>query len=562
VHAEQTVAALLATNRKILESAIGASTIEELVELFAKSRDPRFLTMLGSLCAVGTSAVEANQDLITDRIFGRGIDVIAFRLPPTTRGASKSVARAWVGAAAPDGRCPLCTLKIGSCVHTRVDASSLSAVDDSKTDDDSRASLMKGYASAGRFGRRASNTSDTTTAPTPLSVAVEVACVGYDDGSWVFLQVFLERASAAQCGIATAFAGLCAQLCFKRNYNAIRLLRPMLPYEVVMAVATAPALPCALRVAFCRLLRNLYLDCDPMSPMQLPILTRVWSDVELKLPCAPAPQRAQFQAMREFIVAYLQSVGNFQTISAAERDHNELTLEILTLAKLLLQFGCYESAAEMRKFLLPMSSILDSVNDIVVLDERSDRNGDLRSEGGARSASGQPSNLRFETTENSLPVVRCKKLMCEILVVVSDIRIDWRVSQFVVRFKDAMRQMSTPRGIIAALAAGVSASAAGTSAREGHNTLSEAEVSLFKDIFDNDTSADSLDMASFYDSSSGAADRNPSLVFLDLSRYKDAALVNASFELLLRGHTQVRLCLLACATACDVVWEAVFKISR
>jgi hypothetical protein len=569
VHAEQTVAALLATNRKILESAIGASTIEELVELFTKSRDPRFLTMLGSLCAVGgDSAVEANQDLITDRMIGRGTEVVAFRLIGGARvGAFRAAARALTGASVIEDTCPICTLKTGSCIHTPGAVSGGVEDAQSQRSYDSRASLLKAQSTSGMFGwhgaksqsaatstenaasARAQVAVSTTVEPV-MPVAVEVSCVGFEGGTWLPLQSFLERASAAQRGIATAFARLCAQLCFKRNYNAIRVLRPMLPYDVVMAVATAHALPCALRAAFCRLLRNLYLDCDPMSPMQLPILTRVWNDIALKLPCAPAPQIAQFQTMREFIVAYLQSVGNFQTISAAERDHNELTLEVLTLAKLLLQFGCYESAAEMRKFLLPMSSILDSVNDVVV--DILASSSAPRSDGGLHAPLGLSLELRFETTENSLPVVRCKKLMCEILVVVSDIRIDWRVSQFVVRFKDAMRQMSAPRGMIATFAAGVSSAAAGTSANEGmrHNTLSDAEISLFKDIFDNDSSADSLDMVSFYDSSSGADDRNPSLVFLDLTRYKDAALVNAAFELLLRGHLQASslpFCSMRCA---------------
>lgn len=561
VHADRTVKELLETSKRILESAVGASTLEELVDQFTNTRDPRFLTMLGHLCSVGGSAVELNQDIITERLFRGGVDAISFRFAGGHPAASGFVAPA------PAGRCQICALKTGTCVHTRTEAAAPGGGEEAKSPDrsnerevktpEARVALLQGFVSAGRMiGRRGlpvgkSAENVQTASGAAISSEVEVSCVDFDGGAWVLLEDFLARASASQRGVATAFTDLCAQLCFKRNYNAINVIKPIVPYGLALAVASVQDLPWCLRAAFCRLLRNVYLDADPMTPLRLPILTRVWNDADMRLPCAPAPLIAQFQSMREFIVAYLKGVGNFQIISAAERDHNELTLEVLTLAKLLLQFGCYETASEMRKFLFPMSSILDSVNDAV------QQAGGPQSPG--KRSSERSSDLRFEMSEDALPVVRCKKMMCEILVVVADIRLDWRVSQFLTAFKRAAQIADAPRGVVANIAAGIvtgiSAAAsmgvagitaaaslvvpgANKSGREPVYKLSASELALFKDIFDSDSSESSLDMVSFYDSSSGSADRSPSFVFLDLTRYKDAALVHSAFELLLRSHMQ------------------------
>ena len=211
------------------------------------------------------------------------------------------------------------------------------------------------------------------------------------------------------------------------------------------------------------------------------------------------------------------------------------------------QCGLYDSAGEMRKFLTPMCAVLaGSVNDAVVAGATRDGG---EGEGGAVAA---PRDARFEASADAMPVIQGKRMMCEVLLVLADIRIEWRISQFLARFKDGWRRGAAATAGLGAATAGLGApafsepnpmlrGASGPPGAPGLGQLDDGAVEDFRRAFAPDASEASLDLESFFGPIFGGRSGGPSLVLMDLTRYGHAPLVIAAFGVLTRSYSQVRM---------------------
>lgn len=134
-------------------------------------------------------------------------------------------------------------------------------------------------------------------AGTALS-GVDVACADFEGGGWVPIEKFLTAAPKNLLRYFYALPGLLSQLCLGRNYRGINAIKEVLPYETVLAVMKARALPGILRSRFTELMRNLHVDCDPLETISVPVFTRVWRDVALSISCAPAALVSRFEGLQ------------------------------------------------------------------------------------------------------------------------------------------------------------------------------------------------------------------------------------------------------------------------
>lgn len=75
-----------------------------------------------------------------------------------------------------------------------------------------------------------------------------------------------------------AFLDLASALCFERNYKGVNCLEGDFPLEITFGCAKHDGLPPRMRSRFTKLLLNLHVDKDPIEPMSIPSLTRMWED--------------------------------------------------------------------------------------------------------------------------------------------------------------------------------------------------------------------------------------------------------------------------------------------
>lgn len=73
---------------------------------------------------------------------------------------------------------------------------------------------------------------------------------------------------------------LASLMCLSRNYAGIKKMVNHYTLEFVMSTFLDTRVTDRLRSYFGRLLLSLHIDKDPMDPVNVPNLTRVWNDVK------------------------------------------------------------------------------------------------------------------------------------------------------------------------------------------------------------------------------------------------------------------------------------------
>jgi len=71
-----------------------------------------------------------------------------------------------------------------------------------------------------------------------------------------------------------------ARICMDRNYKGINALTTIYSVDMVIDCTLSEKLPYAMRARFARLLISLHMDKDPLEALNVPIMTRVWDEVE------------------------------------------------------------------------------------------------------------------------------------------------------------------------------------------------------------------------------------------------------------------------------------------
>ena len=386
-------------------------------------------------------------------------------------------------------------------------------------------------------------------------------CAQFESGLWVPIETLIAKAPDALLRYLYELPVLLAALCAGRNYNGIHALRDLWPYHVLFALLRTEAIPHGLRARFATLLLALHVDCDPMEALQLPRCTRVWAEVRggaSGLACASPECIKRLDALRDWVSSYFTSLRGQQSASDPS-GKNELTLEVLKIAKAMLRFGVYPDVSRIRALMKPIFALLDSVDDVA----------SARGGGAAPIAAapkGSPGKgidavfaasvpppvapgdeERYTVTEETSTIIACKVLMCEILLVLADFRVDARLTRFLGAFKDRGKNGGAGAGgsTVGATARGRPKRNAvvphirerdvgyqGAGAADGGDGAGADEVALFEGVFGRVANDLSLDMETMHT-------RNAIAVLMDLTLYKHAGLVAAAYELVTRSQNQM-----------------------
>uniref|UniRef100_A0A8D0AYY2 Inositol 1,4,5-trisphosphate receptor n=1 Tax=Sander lucioperca TaxID=283035 RepID=A0A8D0AYY2_SANLU len=306
--AEDTITALLHNNRKLLEKHITAREIETFVSLLRRNREPRFLDYLSDLCVSNKTAIPVTQELICK-----------FMLNPTNADI-------------------LIQTKLISNTETTLESSMLQ-----EEVEEEEAWLYWIDSHKEPHGKSIRHLAQDAKGNHKMDVDI-ITYYRYQ------LNLF-------------------AKMCLDRQYLAINQISCQLPVDLILRCMFDDCLPYNLRASFCRLMLHMHVDRDPQEAVVPVRYARLWTEIPSKITIhefeyestdtSREEMKRKFAPTMEFVEEYLKDVVS-QPFPFGDDDKNELTLEVVNLARHLVYFGFY-SFSELLRLTRTLLAILDIV---------------------------------------------------------------------------------------------------------------------------------------------------------------------------------------------------------
>jgi len=135
--------------------------------------------------------------------------------------------------------------------------------------------------------------------------------------------------------------------------------------------------------------------------------------------------------IKKFVETYLIETNGVQ--SMFENGKNAMTIEILKIIKFMLNHGFYTDLQELKEIALPMINLMNGSNDVYC---------DPKDESMASSLDEFLSTKRYLSSGDGDVIVKSKAMICENLVVISQLEIDGKVLVFLSKFKSDLDMLN------------------------------------------------------------------------------------------------------------------------
>ncbi|XP_010888608.2 inositol 1,4,5-trisphosphate receptor type 2 isoform X3 [Esox lucius] len=304
--AEDTITALLHNNRKLLEKHITAKEIETFVKLLRRNREPRFLDYLSDLCVSNKTAIPVTQELICK-----------FMLNP----ANADI---------------LIQTKLIPNTETSLDSTQMQ-----EDGDDEEVWLYWIDSHKEPHGKSIRHLAQDAKGNHKMD---------YEIITYYRYQL-----------------NLFAKMCLDRQYLAINQVSSQLPVDLILRCMFDDCLPYNLRASFCRLMLHMHVDREPQEAVVAVRYARLWTEIPSKITIhdyeyeftdiSREEMKRKFANTMEFVEDYLKDVVSL-TFPFGDKEKNELTLEVVHLARNLVYFGFYRFS-ELLRLTRTLLAILD-----------------------------------------------------------------------------------------------------------------------------------------------------------------------------------------------------------
>eukprot|EP00004_Rigifila_ramosa_P001596 TRINITY_DN1154_c0_g1_i2.p1 TRINITY_DN1154_c0_g1~~TRINITY_DN1154_c0_g1_i2.p1 ORF type:complete len:2503 (+),score=673.94 TRINITY_DN1154_c0_g1_i2:327-7511(+) len=284
---------------------------------------------------------------------------------------------------------------------------------------------------------------------------------------------------------------LFAEMSFDRSYNCIEKISQLMSYSLVLTCMANKKIPHFIRAAFADIMTTVHVDRSPQQTISAPQLTREYSDKEVGLPACEDPTK--FWLLENYIADHFELLHGIQV--AEERGENTYTLSLLRLLRVLVMSGNYASLDEIRELVDPLIETLDGRSDLAVRPKSAEEQARLdriRAENRQTIGTVRMSNetaagvaggdiematlspvtevkkksdedeedededkdeletpARWIEDENTTLIMEAKTKMCDVLLKISDLRLDFRLGKLLQVYHKAQAH-NPPRELTAA----------------------------------------------------------------------------------------------------------------
>ncbi|XDV28955.1 hypothetical protein PO909_032145 [Leuciscus waleckii] len=378
--AEDTITALLHNNRKLLEKHITAREIETFVKLLRRNREPRFLDYLSDLCVSNKTAIPVTQELICK-----------FMLNP---------------------------INADILIQTKLIPHTETSLESSLIQEDGEDEEVWLY--------WIDNHKE------PHGKSIRHLAQDAKDGQ----KLEVDTITYYRCQL-----NLFAKMCLDRQYLAINQISSQLPVDLILRCMFDDCLPYNLRASFCRLMLHMHVDRDPQEAVVPVRYARLWTEIPSKISVneydyefrdtSREEMKRKFAPTMHFVDEYLKDVVS-QPDPFGDSEKNELTLEVVHLARNLVYFGFY-SFNELLCLTRTLLAILDIVQPTFTFMSKLSKSpeGDGDSDGSEQRLDEQ---ICLPDNENVM-VMDTKLRIIEILQFILNVRLDYRITYLLSIYK-------------------------------------------------------------------------------------------------------------------------------
>ena len=130
-------------------------------------------------------------------------------------------------------------------------------------------------------------------------------------------------------------------------------------------------MPSLLRASFANLLISLHLDRDPLENLVVPIMTRVWDEIEqgsLETPTSNAEIHPKLLELKPALNKFILDTKG--VLIASQVEFNQLVLEILRVIETMIGLGFYNSNEELIEVVAPLIQLINGQFDFHTEDEQ------------------------------------------------------------------------------------------------------------------------------------------------------------------------------------------------
>lgn len=213
---------------------------------------------------------------------------------------------------------------------------------------------------------------------------------------------------------------LLGDICLDRNYSAIEMLKSYFSVITCQKIIISPSFKYSLRSAFCRLMKNLWINVSPFIELKIPSNIKNWNNLDKCFFSKEADDIEEkvksFQELTSFIFSY---IGDKNTLDEWE-ENGQYVMEIVVMCTKMLKVGFFNELKIFSQLKDSLEKLLSASDKCIMEYNKNKKKFQEESEA-----------VEYEISELEIPdiLLQIKIHVLELFGLMRDIQVDIRLNR-------------------------------------------------------------------------------------------------------------------------------------